>query len=661
MAPIPGKRSFPEVLERRLSRRDVIVSGGLLAAAELSGCTAGAGAPSRQLPARIESSIADTVVVPDGYRADVVLRWGDPILAGSTGLDIGGIPGGSLFADGAGADQAGSFGTNCDGIGLLELAPDRLVICVNHEFVSPETMFPGWVAARAGSGIGAFVAARPESVAVMQASVGVSIVELARRDGVWRAVPGAPINRRITATTPVSFSGPAAAHPWLGGRAASATGACLGTFGNCAAGMTPWGTYLTAEENVDDFFGNAAAAVFDENMAGAHRRFGLRFRDSAFRWEFADSRFDLAQAPAELFKFGWIVEIDPLNREAPVRKRTALGRFKHEGATTMLAGDGRPVVYMGDDEVFEYLYKFVGDGRFDPADPAASRDLLDRGTLYVARLHEDGSGEWLPLVWNGHPSLTAQAGFADQGDILIRCREAADLLGATALDRPEDVAVSPVTGNIYLSCTMNGNRGSGNDRLRGRVVDTSPDPANPRPFNQAGHILELIEDDGDFTSVGFRWNVFVLAGDPQTDGLQVTQPVPGGIGSRTTYYSGQGDAGRLSAFANPDNLGFDASGNLWIVTDGSQPQGNNNGCFVCPTSGPDRGAVQQFMSGPVGAEICGCDFAPDGQTLFLTVQHPGRGGIVERPVSDWPDGRGRPPRSSLVAISRSDETLPFAG
>jgi len=425
--------------------------------------------------------------------------------------------------------------------------------------------------------------------------------------------------------------------------------------------MTPWGTYLTAEENVPDFFGNGAEAVFDPEMAAAHRRFGVRFRDSSFRWEFVDSRFDLARAPAEPFKFGWIVEIDPLDPSAPIRKRTALGRLKHEGATTVLTEDRRPVVYMGDDEVFEHLYKFVGDDQFDPAEPVANRDLLDRGTLYVARLLEDGSGEWLPLVWNEHPLLTADAGFANQGDLLVRCREAADRLGATSLDRPEDVAVNPLTGNVYLSCTQNLSRGTENGERRGRIVDTSPNAANPRPVNRAGHILELIEDEGDFGSATFRWEVFVLAGDPHANGLRVSRPEPGSTASADTWYSGQNDADQLSAFANPDNLGFDSQGNLWIVTDGSQPHANNNGCFVCPTAGPGRGAVQQFMSGPVGAEVCGCDFSPDGQALFLTVQHPGSGGIVEQPVSDWPDGNGQPPKSSLVAVSSADPSRRFGG
>jgi secreted PhoX family phosphatase len=655
--------TLADLLSSRLNRRDVLMHGGILAAVGLPGC--GKAQDDRvaatSVP-RIEASSEDRVIVPDGYRVDVVLRWGDPILPAATGLDLDGLRAGSLLAPGAGAAQAGAFGDHCDGIGVLRLGADRVVMCINHEMVSPDAIFPGWTAARATRSLGTFVEENPEAVAVMQAAVGVSIVELARSaDGHWQSAPAGSLNRRITAATPMSFSGPASDHPWLGGAAAADLGACLGTLGNCAAGMTPWGTYLTAEENTNFFFGNAAAAQFDPAMEQAHRRFGMNLRDSSFRWEYVDRRFDTARAPAESFKFGWVVEIDPLDPNAPIKKRTALGRCKHEGATTVLTSDRRPVVYMGDDEVFEYFYKFVGDRRFNPDTPDANRDLLDQGTLYVARLHEDGSGEWLPLIWRESPELTSANGFQSQGDVLMRCREAADRVGATPLDRPEDVAVSPITGNVYLSCTQNLQRGSASTEYRGRILNPAPDAANPRPQNRSGHILELLEDGRDFAAETFRWNVFVLAGDPDSGRLHVSPPLAGGTDSADTYFSGLAGGAGLSALANPDNLGFDEHGNLWIVTDGQQPGNNNNGCFVCPTEGPERGAVRQFMSGPIGAEICGCEFSPDGQTLFLTVQHPGPGSPFGPGSSDWPDGGGRPPRSSLIAVSPSDRRGPFTG
>jgi secreted PhoX family phosphatase len=498
-----------------------------------------------------------------------------------------------------------------------------------------------------------------------------SVVELERR-GTWRYVRGSRFNRRVTASTPIEIAGPARHHPLLNPRAEERP-VVLGTFGNCAAGTTPWRTYLTAEENVDDYFGNGAArfgvendaaralAVSDRDLLRAHTRFGFRRRDSAFRWEYADARFDMAQNPGESLKFGWVVELDPFDARSRPKKRTALGRFKHECATTALARDGRAAVYMGDDQQFEYLYKFVTRDRFDPARPEANRDLLDSGTLYVARFGEDGRGRWLPLVYGGTPELGRDSGFADQADVLLRCREAADRLGATPLDRPEDVAVHPRTGNVYVSCTQNLARNADAPMQGGRTVDTRTTASSPRGPNSAGHILELAEDGGDAAAATFRWEIFLLAGAPAGDRLLAALPAEHAtsLAADATYFAGADDANAISAFANPDNLGFDPDGNLWIVTDGTQPGDNNDGCFVCPTEGPERGRVRQFMSGPYGAEVCGCEFARDGRTLFLSLQHPGEAGSAEQPQSHWPDGGDAAPRPSVVAIEPRDSRRPF--
>jgi secreted PhoX family phosphatase len=485
----------------------------------------------------------------------------------------------------------------------------------------------------------------------MQAAVGLTVVELTRGRH-WGYVRGSRYNRRVTAHTPMEIAGPARNHPLLNPSRESAPLA-YGTFGNCAAGMTPWRTYVTAEENVDDYFGNGAAAKLDAATERAHRRFGLRLRDSAYRWEYADPRFDTAANPNESLKFGWIVELDPFDPTSRPKKRTALGRFKHESATTVLAGDGRAVVYMGDDQQFEYCYKFVTRGRFDPARPESNRDLLDDGTLYVARFDDDGTGEWLPLVHGAHPELTAERGFASQADVVLHCREAADRLGATPLDRPEDVAVNPRTGNVYFACTQNLGRDEGVADIAGRTLDTRTSRASPRAPNTAGHIIELIEQNSDAAASSFRWEIFLLAGAPTSQQLVAALPTehPASLAAELTYFGGATEAAELSAFANPDNLGFDADGNLWIVTDGNQPGGFNDGCFACPTQGPERGHVRQFMSGPVGAEVCGCEFTADGSTLFLTLQHPGEAGSATSPQSHWPDGGDAAPRPSVVAIS----------
>jgi secreted PhoX family phosphatase len=477
-----------------------------------------------------------------------------------------------------------------------------------------------------------------------------TVVELQRGASSWTYRVGSRYNRRVTAHTPIEISGPGRDHPLLNPRK-EAVPLAYGTFGNCAAGKTPWGTYVTAEENVDDYFGNGAAATLDPALEAAHRRFGFSLRDSANRWEYVDPRFDSAINPAESLKFGWIVEIDPFDPAARPKKRTALGRFKHECATTVLAADGRAAVYMGDDQQFEYFYKFVSARPFDPGRRDANRDLLDEGTLHVARFADDGTGEWLPLVLGAHPELTPERGFASQADVLLRCREAADRVGATPLDRPEDVAVNPRTGKVYVSCTQNGLRGGGSASSGGRDLDTGPDAVSRRSPNTAGQIVEVEEAGGDAGSTRFRWDIFILAGAPTSDGLLTALPAAGeALAPTVTFFGGAADPAELSAFANPDNLGFDEAGNLWIVTDGAQPDGNNNGCFVCATEGPDRGRVKQFMSGPVGAEICGCEIAPDGRTLFLTIQHPGAGSTLAAPSSHWPDGGSAAPRPSLVVV-----------
>jgi secreted PhoX family phosphatase len=639
------------LLARRLNRRRLLGRGAELAAlgivARAAGQTGVAGGLS--FP-RVAPSNDDAVIVPDGYRADVVLRWGDPLFRNGAALDSSAVAAGALLRPGAAAAQERQFGYNCDGIGLFALGGDRQLLCVNHEFPMPALMFPGWVEAREARAVGAFVRERPSVVAYMQAAVGLSVVELAR-GAKWEYVRDSRYNRRITAHTAMEIAGPARDHALLN-RRGERVPLAFGTLGNCAAGATPWRTYVTAEENVDDYFGNGAAAKLDAATELVHRRFGLRQRDSAHRWEYADPRFDAAANPAELLKFGWIVELDPFDPESRPKKRTALGRFKHESATTVLAADGRAVVYMGDDQQFEYFYKFVSRGRFDPTRPEVNRDLLDEGTLFVARLDDDGRGEWLPLVHGRHPELTVERGFASQADVVLRCREAADRVGATPLDRPEDVAVNPRTGNVYLSCTQNLDRDGGEVVAAGRTLDTRTDRASPRAPNTAGHILEFIEERTDAAATAFRWEIFLLAGAPSTQELVAALPAEhsASLAANVTYFGGAMNVEELSAFANPDNLGFDADGNLWIVTDGNQPGGNNDGCFACPTEGPERGKVRQFMSGPIGAEVCGCEFTADGRALFLTLQHPGEAGSAENPQSHWPDGGAAAPRPSVVAI-----------
>jgi secreted PhoX family phosphatase len=309
---------------------------------------------------------------------------------------------------------------------------------------------------------------------------------------------------------------------------------------------------------------------------------------------------------------------------------------------------------MGDDDKFEYIYKFVSTGRFDPKRPQANADLLDEGTLFAARFNADGSGDWLPLIYDPQGPLNEASGFRSQAEVLIKCRAAADVLGATTMDRPEDVEPNPSSGKVYIVCTRNESRAgvSKPGQYGERTLDLGPNAANPRGHNLHGHIIELSEEGDDHTGMKFRWTIFLLAGNPSEYLLTSPSALQPGLEEKATYYAGRGDVEALSAIASPDNIGFDVTGNLWIVTDGDQPRQVNNGCFVCATSGAERGRLKQFMSGPVGAEICGCVMTPDNETLFLSIQHPGESGTLASPQSHWPDGAGLPPRSSVIAIRK---------
>ena len=326
---------------------------------------------------------------------------------------------------------------------------------------------------------------------------------------------------------------------------------------------------------------------------------------------------------------GWVVEFDPYDPTWKPKKRTALGRFRHEAATTHVSKGNRVVMYSGDDARFEYVYKFVCARPFRPGDREANRDLVDEGTLYVARFREDGTGEWLPLV-HGVGPLTRENGFEDQGDVVIDARLAADLLGATKMDRPEDIEVNPVNQKVYLVCT--------NNRDRGKEGKASPDKMNPRAENKHGHIIEITEEGDDHAATRFRWEMFIVCGDPSDE---------------TTYFAGY-DRTKVSPISCPDNIAFDGRGNLWIATDG-QPSAlkRNDGFYAVPVQGTDRGRLRQFMSSVPAAEVCGPEFTPDGTTLFLAIQHPGEGSKYGAFSTSWPDGEG-PPRPSVIAIRAED-------
>lgn len=603
--------TFARVMERRMSRRVLIKAGATSVAGALVLRVPGVGvftADAQDIepggaigfkPIAPQPATNTNLVVPEGYRWAPLLKWGDAIHADVPALD----------PDNMSAEaQAQQAGYNCDYIGfhglpLNDRSSMRGLLWVNNEYTNEELMFANYEAGNPTR----------EQVDIGIEAHGGTLVELARdADGIMYVDLRSPYNRRITGSTPMRLSGPAASHEWVKTDADPYAQTVLGTLNNCAGGITPWGTILTAEENFYQYFGNLDRLASDDPRAANHERYGLPGGVSDRAWEKFHSRFNIAVEPNEPFRFGWVVEVDPRDPDMTPVKRTAMGRFRHEGATFGYSPSGRVTFYGGDDSRFEYIYKYVSDNAYDPTIRGMGQDLLDEGVLYVARLNDDGTGEWLPLVYGEGP-LTEESGFTSQGDVLIRTREAGDALGATKMDRPEDIQQNPVNKKIYVALTNNTDRGSEDN--------PGADEANPRDANRFGHVIEITETDDDAVSTSFAWEIFILCGMPEDE---------------STYFAGYPKDG-VSPIANPDNVNFDLDGNLWISTDG-QPGTLElaDALHVVPTSGTQRGNLQQFLAVVAGAECASFEFTNDNLNLFVSIQHPGEGGTVEEPAGNWP-------------------------
>lgn len=617
-----------------ISRRAVLQGITLGAAAGIISSKAGAQGLSIAAPGsgstltfkEIQHGIDHTHYAPDGYTPQVLLRWGDPLFTNSPAFDL---------ANQTAAGQEKQFGYNCDFTAFMPLpifsqTSDHGLLVVNHEFTNPELMLPpddrGKLARMSRTEKDAY---ELNKITLAMAAHGISVVEIKKQGNKWETVLNSPRNRRITAQSKIAISGPAAGHDRMKTSYDPAGTEVWGTLANCSGGVTPWGTILSGEENIHYYFGGKIPAAEEKN----YLRNQMGSASNKYHWENFHSRFDMDKEPNEPNRYGWIVEFDPYDPDSKPVKRTALGRFKHEGASAVINKDNRIVVYMGDDGFFEYIYRFVSKNKLDYTDRRKNANLLDEGTLYVAKFNEDSTLKWIPLV-QGQGKLTAENGFASQADILIDTRRAAELVGATPMDKPEAVNVNPVTGHVFAMLSNNGGR-SFQDK----------NAANPRPFNKDGHIIEFVSLTGDHTDEIYGWDFFILCGDPM------------GRNTKTSYGSGITRDGWLSC---PDNCAFDKRGRIWIATDQGSMQSKNqigDGLYASESKGPAAAVPKFFYRVPVGAELCGPSFTPDNKTLFVSVQHPGEGdgSTFKNPFTRWPDfDKSMPPRPSVVAITKDD-------
>jgi uncharacterized protein len=623
-----ANETFENIIAERVSRRSLLRGGAAAAGAAVA--FTGADALVRAVPAHadgvfrhhgygkgygrpagtpllgfegIETSVEDTVVVPPGYHAEVLIAWGDPVSDGP-----------AFKQDGTNTaeEQAQQWGMHNDGIVYFPIFGSKHGLIVqNHEYSDDGLLFAdnvqNWDAAK---------------TAKSQNAHGVGIIEVKRRRSKWEVVRPSKYARRITGQTPITFAGPAAGHDLLKTKAEPTGTTVLGTINNCAMGYTPWGTYLACEENFNGYFRKTALPNDLE------ARYGINANGAGYLWHTTDTRFQVDTEPNEPNRFGWVCEIDPFKRESTPVKRTALGRIKHEGAWVQEARDGRVVVYMGDDERFEYIYRYVSRLPWRKSIRQGVHPL-DDGTLFVARFDANGTGEWLPLT----PDNPVLAGWT-LGDILVKTRQAADLAGATKMDRPEWIDTYPDELMAIASLTNNSNRTAAN-----------VDAANPRPSNVYGHILRWGYDI-DFTGPTFWWDIFALAGDRDV-------PAHGATVNGDKYGS-------------PDGLYVAPSGRLWIQTDVSTSTidlgayaGFGNNQMLC--ADPTTRRTRRFLVGPKQCEITGCFATPDETTLFVGIQHPGEipAGTANtgdpKQYSTWPDGAaaGRP-RSALLVITKDD-------
>jgi secreted PhoX family phosphatase len=579
------------------------------------------------------ASDVDKLTVPAGFTWQPVIRWGDPIFNAAPDFDLN---------NQTAAAQEQQFGYNNDYSDILEIPGSkgrRAVLFANHEYTNESIMFPATMPAADVRALG-------------QAAHGLTVVELERKNKnkPWSYVKGAGLNRRYLNSTVYELTGPVAGSALVKTAGDPSGRKIKGTLGNCSGGTTPWGTILSGEENFNGYFD--ASGPVDPANTTSFKRYGLATAAATNRgWSSVDERFDLAKHPHEAYRFGWVVEVDPYEPDSAPVKQTMLGRFKHEGANVTISRSGHAVAYMGDDERGDYLYKFVSADRFRKGGSRAARahnkTLLTKGTLYVAKFAGDGTGDgefdgtgtWVALT----SDTTSHVPGMTVAEVLINTRLAADTVSPTKMDRPEDVEPNPVNGKIYAALTNNSDRGvkyptdETNPLASSMVRSSLGAPLTSKSGNRNGYVLELTELGNDHTATTFTWDLFLVCGDPAAP---------------ETYFAGY-DKSKVSPISCPDNVAFDAAGNLWLSTDGNV-LGSNDGLFRVPVAGPERGRVEQFLTVPYGAETCGPLVTEDQLSVFVAVQHPGEtdGATFETPSSTWPHTDGFPRPSVVVSYRR---------
>ena len=611
--PPPEATDFDTVVEEAISRRGFI--GGVVsvgAGAFVLGTSALTPTPASANSSRfgfeaVAANTSDDITLPPGYNHQVVVRWGDPLFSDGVPFEHA--------TRGTAASQERAYGDNTDGMAVFNY-DGRTVIANNNEYTNLGVIH------------GNNESARPESdddIWKNMMAQGVSVLEVEEGDGGWQVVVDSPYNRRITPQTEMEITGPAAGHDLMKTSADPNGTLCKGTWNNCGNGQTPWGTYLACEENFNGYYSST-----DENFerTDAMKRYGVNLEDRGYGWAKVDSRFDLPTEPNESNRNGWVVEIDPSDASSMPKKRTALGRFKHENAEVVVNGDGKVVVYMGDDERGEFLYRFISEGFY--AEGGTNSDLLAEGRLYAAKFHPDGTGKWMELT----PETT---GMTSQAEVVIHARMAASAVGATTMDRPEWVAANPTKAEVYVALTNNKNRGVKTNAGGDATPAMGP---NPREVNNYGQIARWWPAGADHTADTFTWDLFALAGNPDV---------------HEDAYGGSANINSANMFNSPDGLFFDSKGLIWIQTDGNYSNAEdfagmgNNQMLV---GDPATGEIRRFLVGPNECEVTGAAVSADRRTMFVGIQHPG-----ERGNSHWPEGGDAVPRSAIIAVKRDDGGL----